>query len=180
MKIPLQLAPLALYVWLLAPGAVSAAEGAGELRTDAQHCAAAMLAAESSEGAIACMHPSLVKALGGADAATEKIARQRKVMAEHGAVFDSVSIGMPGPIVVVGRREFALIPQTLKIKTKDGMLRQAGYLLAVRDRGAKAWTFLDATAATPTTLATLFPEIPASEFAAKLKIPAREDPVLEN
>ncbi len=175
----IRLSCLALCVCLLTPGVGTAAEPTSDLRADAQRCAAAMMGTESA-AAIACMHPSLVKALGGADAATESIDRQRKAMAERGASIESVSIGMPGPRIVVGRREFVLIPQTLKIKTKEGMLRQAGYLLAVRDRGAKTWTFLDATAATPKTLSTLFPETAAAEFEAKLKIPAREDPVLEN
>jgi hypothetical protein len=179
MDIRFPLAFFALGVCLLATGAGSASEAASDLRSDAQRCAAALMATEPGP-AIACMHPSLVKALGGADAATESIDRQRKAMAERGASIESVSIGMPGPRIVVGRREFVLIPQTLKIKTKEGMLRQAGYLLAVRDRGAKTWTFLDATAATPKTLSTLFPETAAAEFEAKLKIPAREDPVLEN
>jgi hypothetical protein len=164
---------------LLAPGVGAAAEATGDLRADAQRCAAAMMGSETSE-AIACMSPSLVKALGGADAAAEKIDRGRKAMADHGASIDSVSIGVPGPRIAVGRREFVLIPQTIKIKVKEGMLRQAGYLLAVRERGSKTWTFLDATAATPETLSKLFPETAASEFEAKLKIPARAQPVLEN
>jgi len=171
------LAVIALCLPALAAVPTSAQQSAPDLRAQTQRCATAMLSADVS-AALACMHPRLIEKLGGVDGATASLNRQRKAFADQGASFESVSIGMPEPSIVLNEREFALIPQTLRIRVREGVLRQAAHLLAIRDPGAQ-WAFIDAGAASPKALAILFPETPAAEFEARIKVPPRVPPVLE-
>ncbi len=174
----ISLAYIALCLSIFTPVAGSAEQARPDLRSEAQRCAAAMLASEASE-AVACMHPRLVEALGGADGARASLNRQRKAFAEQGASLESVSIGTPGASVALNGREFVLVPQTLRIRVQQGVLRQSAYLLAIREPGSRSWAFVDATAASPKALSTLFPDTRAAEFEAKLKVPPRAPPVLE-
>jgi hypothetical protein len=150
-----------------------------DLHVEAQRCAKAMLGFDVS-AALACMHPRLVEALGGSDRAAASLERQRKAFADQGASFESVSIGTSLPGVVLHGREFVFVPQTQRIRVRDGVLRQRAYLLAIREPDARSWTFIDAMAATPKALSTLFPETAAAEFETNLKSPPREPPVLES
>ncbi len=154
------------------------ADASGELATKALRCSKAMLAGGPDE-AVSCMHPRFVELLGGVAAARDNIERQRKVMARDGASIEDVSIGEPRKAIVVGTRDFVLVPQTLRIKTPDGMLRQSAFLLAIRKSGTEDWHFIDAGATSSSALSTLFPETPRWEFEARIQIPKRTWPVLE-
>ena len=166
---------IALVLSLLAHGVAVAGEP--ELRAEAQRCASAMLA-KDPDVAIPCMNPRLVEALGGVDAAKQTLARKRKQMDESGASFEGVTVGNPARSVTVNGREFVLIPEELRIRVKEGTVRQNAYMLAVRESGAKTWTFFDTAPALPGALAKLFPDTTAAEFE-KIVIPPREAPVLE-
>jgi hypothetical protein len=172
------LATVALCLPALAIVTASAQQPPPDLRAQAQRCAAAMLSSDVS-AALSCMHPRLVEKLGGVDGATASLDRQRKAFTDQGASFESVAIGTPAQSILLNDREFALVPQTLRIRVRDGVLRQHAHLLAIRDPGAKPWTFIDAGAASPKALSTLFPETAAAEFEARLKVPPREPPVTE-
>ena len=134
--------------------------------------------AKDPDVAIPCMNPRLIAALGGVDAAKQTLARKRKQMDESGAAFEGVIVGNPGRSVTVNGREFALIPEELRIRVKEGTVRQNAYMLAVREPGSTTWTFFDAAPALPAALAKLFPDTTAAEFE-KIAIPPREPPVLE-
>jgi len=118
---------------------------------------------------------SLVKALGRRDAASEKIARQRKVIGRAWRSVRQCLDRHAGPIRRRGAVESSrLIPQTLKIRPKTACCGRR-YLLAVAT-GAEGVDLPRCDRGTPATLAALSGD-PASEFGRKLKIPAREDPV---
>lgn len=168
---------LALALSTLACGVAFAEEREPELRAEAQRCASAMLA-KDPDVAIPCMNPRSIEALGGVDAAKQILASKRKQMDESGASFEGVIVGNPARSVTVNGREFTLIPEELRIRVKEGTLRQNAYMLAVRDPGAKTWTFFDVAPARPGALAKLFPDTAADEFE-KIVIPPREAPVLE-
>ena len=134
--------------------------------------------AKDPDVAIPCMNPRLIAALGGVDAAKQTLARKRKQMDESGAAFEGVIVGNPARSVTVNGREFALIPEELRIRVKEGTVRQNAYMLAVREPGSTTWTFFDTAPAQPQALAKLFPDTTAAEFE-KIAIPPREPPVLE-
>src|SRR5262245_207814 len=146
-----------------------AAERPTDLRAEAQRCASAMLASDPSD-AIECMNPRLVAALGGKDSAARVLERKRREMDEQGAKCEGVTVGAPQKPIVLGGREYTLIPETMRIRVKEGVVVQDAYMLAVREKGGKTWTFIDAAPTLPQALAQLFPDTPAAEFD-KLKIP---------
>lgn len=174
---PTRLARAILLLSLLAPPLAPAAERAMDLRAEAQRCASAMLAPDPSN-AIECMNPRLVVALGGKDAAERVLSRKLHEMDELGAKFEGATVGEPKKPILIGGREFTLIPEKLRIRVKDGVLVQEAYLLAVREKGEKTWTFFDAAPTLPQGLAQIYPDTPAAEFD-KLKIPDRKPAVLE-
>ncbi len=131
------------------------------------------------DDAVSCMHPRFVELLGGGAAARDNIERQRSAMARDGASIEDVSVGEPHAAIAVGAREFALVPQTLRIKVPDGTLRQSAFLLAIRETGTEKWHFVDAGSTGSGGLSLLFPDTSRWEFQARLEIPARSWPVLE-
>ena len=147
------------------------------LQDTAKRCAKAMLVPSSE--AVACMHPHLVSALGGPNAAKSMLQKQADSMARDGASIERVSIGAPHKPIEINGRIFALVPQDLRIRVPQGALRQSAFLLAIRESSSSGWTFIDSAAATPEALALLFPDTDASAFKARLKIPPRASPVLE-
>ncbi len=155
---------------LLVVALASLAGTSEDLSAQAKRCATAMLTLASRD-AVECMHPRLVALMGGLAAARAGIERQRAAMASEGFSIESISIGKPGPPVRVGSREFALLPQTLRIRIPGGTLRQSSYLLAIREDGANRWHFLDGAGASPSALSQLFPDTPETEFEAKVQIP---------
>ncbi len=156
---------------LLVVALASLAGTSEDLSAQAKRCATAMLTLASRD-AVECMHPRLVALMGGLAAARAGIERQRAAMASEGFSIESISIGKPGPPVRVGSREFALLPQTLRIRIPGGTLRQSSYLLAIREDGANRWHFLDGAGASPSALSQLFPDTPETEFEAKVQIPS--------
>src|SRR5262245_60468275 len=103
---------LGVVLWLGSDRA--AAEANLELRAEAQRSASAMLATDLTN-AIECMNPQLVAAVGGKDSAERTLARKKKEMEERGAKFEGVEVGIPEKPVMLNGREFALIPEALRI-----------------------------------------------------------------
>jgi hypothetical protein len=134
--------------------------------------------AEDPKEAVACMNPRLVGALGGAKSAERALTRTHEELARSGAKFLDVTVGEPGQPVVLKGREFVLVPETMRIRVNEDVLRQKGWLLAVREKDGAKWTFFDASPGLRSALANLYPDTPAEAFL-ELAIPAREPPVPE-
>jgi hypothetical protein len=163
-------------VAFLVVGAAAETRAESSLRERAEYCANAMFS--SSKEAVGCMPAKLVQIIGGAEKAQQLLDDTIREMASQGASIESVTVGQPLEPVEITNRTFTLVPQTLRMRITEGVLVQAGHLIAIRDPGSPDWAFIDAARASPAALAQLFPDTSAEAFAA-LKIPPREPPVLE-
>lgn len=125
-------------------------------------------------------YPKLVEMIGGRDQMIEMLRSGTEEMKAHGSAILSAEVAEPREIVTAGDKQFAIVPEIVRVQLEAGTLRSKGFLIAVSEDRGKTWTFIDGAGLHKTpgkereTLAQIIPDFPA-----QLTLPAWEPPVLE-
>ncbi len=118
-------------------------------------------------------HPSVIKMMGGREAALKTIKAGTSKLAEQGISFESVAIGTPGQIFTAGNELHCLVSQTIIMNVPTGKLVSESYLLAVTKDDGLNWTFINISEQlNNSTITKLLPN-----FNQRLKLPVSTKPV---
>ncbi|HRH97298.1 MAG TPA: hypothetical protein PLB55_15270 [Prosthecobacter sp.] len=113
------------------------------------------------EGMMKHVPPLLLRMVG-----EENFRRQAKASIEEskadGIRFLETTHGEPTPVHVSGEHEVCFVPRTSIVQMKDGRVKSTAFWVAVREKGAAEWKFLDGAPvhANPKALWGLFPDLP--------------------
>jgi hypothetical protein len=135
--------------------------------------AAALLREDYASVAATACSPVLAR-VGGAVALARQIEVGFRVMQQQGRKLLAMQFGAASGIYDGAATRFALLPYRSVVRVHDGRLSVDSYYLAVQDKDADAWCFVDTAALTPDILHEMFPGAPAD-----LTLPAPLPPVLE-
>lgn len=115
----------------------------------------------NAEEAVKTMPPFFVRMIG-----EENLRRQVKTSFEEckadGVRFLETTFGEPTAVHVSGAHEVCFVPRTSIVQMKSGNVRSKAFWVAVREKGAVEWKFLDGAPVhtNPKALWGLFPELP--------------------
>ena len=157
-------------------------------RADPQTQRVRTIAAESSAAlssrnyarVVDLTYPKLVEMIGGRDQMIEMLRSGTEEMKAHGSAILGAEVAEPREIVTAGDKQFAIVPEIVRIQVSSGTLRSNGFLIAVSEDRGKTWTFIDGAGLHKTpgkereTLAQILPGFPA-----QLSLPSWKPPVLE-
>jgi hypothetical protein len=120
-------------------------------------------------------YPDLVRRLGGKTQMMAHLEHDVQEMKAEGFEFMSDKIGEPTQIIRSDAgRTLAVLPTTLRIKIREGVLVGNGYLIGVSDDGSD-WRFIDGSSIDKPKLRVLF----GTDIVDKLNLPELQQPVLE-
>jgi hypothetical protein len=125
-------------------------------------------------------YPKVVEKIGGRDKMIEMLRRSNEDLKAQGSAILGAEVGEPKEVVMVGDREYAIVPMIVRVQVPQGRLRMNGYLVAISENRGKTWTFIDgaglhnAPAGEREALEEILPSFPA-----QLSLPLWEPPVLE-
>ena len=123
---------------------------------------------------VAYIFPAVVEMMGGKDKMTQVLQEGNLRMKMQGGSFESVEVGLPGPVSEVHGKLYALVPQIIKMRVSQGTLVTEGHLMAISEDQGHRWYFTDtAPLVDDQKLAMIFPEL-----VGKIKIPPRKPPTL--
>jgi len=114
----------------------------------------------------------VVQSSGGRDQMVSLLAQGVAEQEAAGGFLLSSSPGAPTQIVESSGSIYAVIPTTLKIKTRDGTFQASGCLIGISNDNGKNWTFVDAGGKKPNEIKAVLPEV-----ADKLDLPKETEPV---
>jgi hypothetical protein len=143
------------------------------IRKLAAESSAALTAGDYSR-VVALTYPKVVEMIGGREKMIETLRRGTDQMKAQGSAILGSEPEEPKEVVASGDKQFAIVPQTVRVKVPQGVLRSKGFLIAVSADHGASWTFVDGARLTKDTLPQVFPEFPP-----QLSLPPREEPVLE-
>jgi hypothetical protein len=118
--------------------------------------------------------PKVVELIGGRKKMIELLRSGTEDMKAHGSELLGAEVAEPKEVITSGKRRFAIVPVTVRVKVPEGTLRSQGFLLAISMDEGKTWTFIDGAGLTKENLAQLIPDVPS-----QLALPAKEEPILE-
>jgi hypothetical protein len=119
--------------------------------------------------------PKVVELMGGRKKMIELLRRGTEEMKKQGSAILSAEVAEPKEVIKSGKRRFAIVPMTVRMKVPEGTMRSQGYLLAISMDEGKTWTFIDGSGLTKEKLAQLLPDAPS-----QLTLPSKEEPVLDS
>lgn len=93
------------------------------------------------ESTIRYMHPKLVEAMGG----SKKLVELFKNGLPGGAEIKDVELSNPSDTILHHGEIQCTLIQTLKVKTKSGLVKTTSTLVAVSPDSGTTWYFIDAT-----------------------------------
>lgn len=123
------------------------------------------------EGVAGCMPDEVVKIMGGRDVATRVSKSAVEGLARQGTHIEKANIDAPSQVVTSASHTFAVVPQEVVLKTKEGEVRQRAFLLGVSSDGGHSWHFVDGSGLDRNKATKLYPDFPAS-----LTLPDVEQP----
>ena len=90
-------------------------------------------------------------------------------MRADGVTFETVTIKPPTWSHLSGPRWYAILPETLTMKTPRSRLIQESYFLALSDDAGATWQFLDGAGLDDKSVSRVLPDAPAT-----LELPAKK------
>jgi len=111
---------------------------------------------------------------GGALALARQIEVSFKVMKQQGRQLLQMQFDPASAVFDSAQTRFALIPYRSVVQVSEGRVTLASYYLAVQNKGADAWCFIDTAALTAASLRELFPGAPAD-----LQLPAQAHAIVQ-
>ena len=112
------------------------------------------------------MYPKMVQQMGGRDKVLQQTTAVFTQMLASGLTIANAVAGPPGKFYRAGNEIHCLVPETISLKTPNGIASIRSNLLAVSKDGGKRWTFLDLNKNTIAAIPQMFPR-----FNKALKIP---------
>jgi len=125
-------------------------------------------------------YPKLVQMIGGRDQMIEMLRSGTEEMKAHGSAILGVEVSEPKKVVTVGDKQFAIVPEIVRIQIEAGTLRSNGFLIAISEDRGETWKFIDGAGLHRTPgkeRQTLEEVVPG--FPSQLSLPPWEPPVLE-
>lgn len=119
-------------------------------------------------------HPGLVKALGGREKAIQTAKDAMAQVAKQGITLKSFTTGDPEEFFVEGKNTFVVVPNSVVMNFPGGKLVGKSFLLGISDDDGKTWKFAEGSGLHDTKEN----EKSLPKFPAKLKLPAKEPPVI--
>ena len=135
------------------------------------------MVAEDFRRVVRSTYPKVVEMSGGAGQMEKMMADGTAEMQRDGVTFDTVVISTPTWSHRSGPRWYAIIPQTVTMRTPKSRLIQDGYLLAVSDDAGASWQFIDGAGLNERNLKMILPDAPAL-IPLPAKQPTRRAPLL--
>lgn len=120
----------------------AADNGAAEAKRQAQTCADALVQHDYDTFA-SMLYPKLLQWTGGRNALIQKLQLSDQDMASKGITMQSVVMGEVTQIRRAKGDTFAVVPETIVMGTRDGILRTDAYLLGISSDDGKTWHFID-------------------------------------
>ena len=111
----------------------------------------------------------VVELNGGAERMEKTMADGAAQMRKDGVTFDAVTVAAPTWSHLSGPRWYAIVPETVTLRTPKSRLVQESYLLAVSDDAGATWQFIDGAGLNERNLKVVLPDAPAA-----LKLPAKK------
>jgi hypothetical protein len=112
--------------------------------------------------------------VGGAVALAQQIEVSFKVMQHQGRQLLRMRFGLPTTVLDGGETHFALVPYHSVVSVRNGRLTVHSHYLAVRNKDADAWCFIDTAALTADSLHDFYPGAPQ-----QLRLPAPAQPIFK-
>ena len=172
--------PLTLLVALICAEFASADPQTEQVRKLAAENSAAY-ASENYARLVDLTYPKLIELIGGRDRMIEMLRQGTEDLKARGSKILGAAVSEPKEIVMAGDRQFAIVPEVVRVQGPEGTLRSNSFLIAVSENRGKTWTFIDGAGLHNTpgkereTLAQIVPGFPS-----QLALPAWESPVLES
>jgi len=154
-------------------GTNAADNGAAEAKRQGQMCADALVQHDYDTFA-SMLYPKFLQWMGGRNALIQKLQQSDQEMASQGITMQSVVMGQVTQIRRTKVETFAVVPETIEMATKDGVLRTDSYLLGISSDDGKAWQFIDGAgiAGLGKDIYILLPNLPADMKLPQAKHPA--------
>ena len=166
---------LMVLLGLTCPAAPAAEDAATAAKRQAEICGEAILHADY-DLFVTMIHPRLLQAMGGKIAVIRKLKQGDQQLKAQGSSIQSITMGDVTQIRQSKTETFAVVPETIEISAKDGVLRAQGFLLGISSDGGKTWRFIDGdgVAGLGKRLRALLPNLPAD-----MQLPRPTDPTFE-
>src|SRR5262245_19305870 len=142
-------------------------------REQANQLSEAMLSG-NYERAADLTYPKLVELIGGRTKYVGVLETQFKDMEAQNFRLISNVAADPQDVIEVEKVIYAIVPTTMKIRVREGILVGESYLIGVSNDGGEHWTFLSSRSNSREKLKILFPAA-----ADKLRLPEEKRPVLQ-
>jgi hypothetical protein len=168
----LKLAAFALCATSLARTAAAGEAATVQAQKQGNALAAAMLREDYAAVAATTCSPVLAR-VGGAVALAQRIEVGFKVMQQQGRQLEQMRFGLAGAVVEGAQTRFAFVPYRSIVRVRDGRVSVDSYYLAVQNKDAAAWCFIDTAALTEAILRDLYPGAPV-----QLQLPAQAQAVI--
>lgn len=121
-------------------------------------------------------YPKVVDLNGGPGRMEKTMADGTAQMHRDGVTFDTVIISAPVWSHLSGPRWYAILPETVTMRTPKSRLIQDSYLLAISDDSGASWQFIDGAGLTERTMKLVLPDAPSIPLPAKQ--PTRQAPLI--
>ena len=121
-------------------------------------------------------YPRVVQLNGGADRMEQMMREGSAKMRADGVTFHDVSVRRATWSDLTGRRWYAIIPETVTMRTPKSLLVQESYLLGISDDRGATWSFIDGAGLNEQNLKAVLPDAPAS-LRLPPKQPTRQQPL---
>jgi hypothetical protein len=133
----------------------------------ARAVADAMIAGDFRKAVLAT-YPKVVEMNGGAARMEKLMVDGSAQMLSDGVRMELATIGAPTWSDLSGARWFAVLPETVTLRTPTSRLVQDSYVLGVSEDHGASWRFIDGAGLNERNLKVLLPDAPAT-----LKLPAK-------
>jgi hypothetical protein len=118
------------------------------------------------------IYPKVIEMAGGRDRMLAGMTKEIKDMEAEGVTILESTSGTPTQFLNDSGNIYAVVPNTMKMKAKDGIFQTEGAMIGISSDGGAHWSFIDASGKDQTELRTLLPNV-----ADKLKLPGDKPPV---
>jgi hypothetical protein len=116
--------------------------------------------------------PAMTQTTNGKNWTADQINKDFEQLTKAGYSILDVAVGNPGDVKEINGKLYAFIPETIKIKTPDGVYAKENRLIALSEDQGKRWLFVDVDQLTPADLDKVLPDL-----QGKLDMPAPKETV---
>jgi hypothetical protein len=133
--------PIALFTFIILYTSIAFAQDEYIIKTKAQLFAEATINSKYDK-MIHYLYPPIITAWGGRTAFINWNKRMDKALNDEGFKFKSIIVGEPGKAMVIGKREFRMIKDTIVMVGKRTIIGTSGIIAVSEDQGRK-WYFIN-------------------------------------